>query len=349
LRRANAIYDAKLEAPDITRDLCQLDAPGLASPAPALGSARTLRPGQRLYAIGYGVGNAASISEGLVSAVHDAGTANERIQTTIPSARGLLGAGLYDEEARLVGVITASPKEAATVAFAVPADWVPEVSARGAAALAARNKPAATGGTAGTAGTASSAPGLPTPGTEWTYAVTDRQFGRKIADLTVRVLRADGVIVEEAVSAGGKDGRRVVNASETKFIEHRLSGDATIIEFAPYALARADGKLPDIGPATGYPLGGFSEWNVRSAMQGWESVTVAAGTFKAMRVDLSGERKQPAFTNISHTRTFKVTIWYAPEVKRFVRLEHRAFGGSISTAGQPIGFEVTELTSFAPR
>jgi S1-C subfamily serine protease len=138
VRRGNSIYDAKLEFPDIERDLCQLDVPGLTAPALTVGSARGLRPGQRLYVVGFSRGNEQSIGEGLVSAVSEAGSAKERIQTTVPAAPGLRGAGVFDEEARLVGVVTASPADAAASTFAVPADWLAELGARGGAALAAR-------------------------------------------------------------------------------------------------------------------------------------------------------------------------------------------------------------------
>jgi S1-C subfamily serine protease len=348
LRRGNTIYDAKLEFPDVERDLCQLDVPGLASPAPALGSARTLRPGQRLYVIGYGVGNAVSIGEGLVSAVHDAGAASERIQTTIPAARGLLGAGVYDEEARLVGVVTTSPKEAAAVTFAVPADWVPEIAARGAAALAARSKPAAaasaTGGTA--------APGLPAAGTSWTYAHVDRQYSRRQTDFNVQVLRVDGAVVEEAVSASaGASARRVVNSGELRILEQPFGSNVVLTELAPYLIAANGGKAPaDPGRVSGYPIGGagLAPWIYRALVQDWEQLTVPAGTFRVLRVEVNGDRERPAFTNVNNIGRFRITAWYAPEVKRYVRLEHRTWSGSISGAGQQSGDEAVELLKYIP-
>jgi S1-C subfamily serine protease len=146
LRRGNAIFDAKLEFPDVERDLCQLDVPGLSAPAPALGSARGLRPGQRLYVVGFARGNEQSLGEGLVSALADGGSDKERLQTTVPASPGLRGAGVFDEEARLVGIVTSSPRDAAASTFALPADWLAELAARGQAALAARASPPAAGG-----------------------------------------------------------------------------------------------------------------------------------------------------------------------------------------------------------
>jgi len=348
LRRGNTIYDAKLEFPDVERDLCQLDVPGLASPAPALGSARTLRPGQRLYVIGYGVGNAVSIGEGLVSAVHDAGAASERIQTTIPAARGLLGAGVYDEEARLVGVVTTSPKEAAAVTFAVPADWVPEIAARGAAALAARSKPAAaasaTGGTA--------APGLPAAGTTWVYGHIERIFGRRQTEITVQVLRVNGLVVDEALSAAsGQSMRRAIDAKEPRILEYQINSNAVLMELAPYLLAATGGKAPaDVNVTTGYPAGGHGipAWVYRTLVQDWEQVTVPAGTFRALRVEVAGRRASQPSGQGFVAGEFLITAWYAPEVKRFVRLEHRVKSGAFSSRGQVVGEDVVELLAYRP-
>jgi S1-C subfamily serine protease len=171
VRRGNSIYDAKLEFPDVERDLCQLDVPGLAAPAPVVGSVRALKPGQRLYVVGFARGNEQSIGEGLVSVVSEAGTGKERLQTTVPASPGLLGAGVFDEEARLVGIVTASPKDAAASAFAVPADWLAELAERGQAALAAHSKPAAPGSAAAVA---PAAPGHPASGTSRNYANHER-------------------------------------------------------------------------------------------------------------------------------------------------------------------------------
>jgi S1-C subfamily serine protease len=347
LRRGNTIYDAKLESPDVERDLCQLDVPGLSASAPVIGSARGLRPGRRLFVIGYGLGNAVTLGEGLVSAVHDAGAANERIQTTIPAARGLLGAGVYDEEARLVGVVTTSPKEAAATVFAVPADWVPEVAARGAAALAARSK------TAASTAAASASPGMPAAGTVWVYGFVDRQFSGRQTEISVQVLRVDGQVVEESVTAAaGQSARRVVSTADMRFHEHAVSSNAILLELAPYLLPANGGKAPvSIDGVTGYPQGGhgLAAWVYRTNVLEWEQVTVPAGTFRALRVEVDGRRERPPPTQNMVAGSFRITTWYAPEVRRIVRLEHRMWGGAFAVGrGQPIGEDVVELISYRP-
>lgn len=349
LRRGNTIFEAKLEHPDVERDLCQLDAPGLTAPAPAVGSARALRPGQRLYVVGFARGNEQSIGEGLVSVVSEAGTGKDRIQTTMPAAAGLLGAGVFDDEARLVGVVTSSPKDAAASAFAVPADWLAELAERGQAALAARSRPA----TSGTTTTAAATPGLPAPGTAWNYAYLERIYGRRQLDMQVRVLRVEGSVIEESVLVAGSssgDARRAINAPDFRFVTHALSREAGVTELAPYLLAAFGGKVPaDIGNPGGYPIGspGLPSWLARATVLGWEQVTVPAGTYKALRVRITGQRSAPIGGRTAFAGRFEMSVWYAPDVNRTVRQEHRVWtadGISPVLAAE----EVLELLAYRP-
>jgi len=346
LRQGNTIFDAKLEYPDVERDLCQLDAPGLPAAPLAAGTARGLRTGQRLYLVGFSRGNRPSLGEGLVSGVADAGTGKERIQTSIPGAASLLGAALLDEEGRLVGIATSTPKDAPATVYAVPADWLAELAARGKAALAARA--AAPAGVAASAG-----PGLPAAGTTWTYSYIEKAYGRRQVELSVRVLRVDGSIVEEAVTttgASGADTRRTVNAPESRFVLHALSRTASVTELSPYLLAALAGKTPGVIAAPGgYPLGspGLPSWVTQATVQGWEQVAVPAGTFKALRVDVSGRRGAPIGGRTTFAGRFTMSVWYAQDVKRIVRLEHRTWtadGISPSLAAD----EVLELVSYRP-
>jgi S1-C subfamily serine protease len=350
LRRGNTIYDAKLEFPDVERDLCQLDVPGLSAPTPAVGTARGLRTGQRLYVVGFSRGNEQTLGEGLVSAIADSGTGRQRIQTTVPASAGLRGAGVFDEEARLVGVVTFSPPDQPATAFAVPADWLAEVAGRGRAALAARAvaPEPVKGATA-----SSAAPGLPAAGTVWTYGFIEKIFSRRQIELSVRVMRADGSIVEEAVTAagsGGGDTRRAINAPDSRFVQHALSRTVSVTELAPYLLAASAGKAPaDIGDPGGYPIGspGLPSWIAKATVQGWDQVAVPAGTFKALRVDVTGRRARPIGGRSVEAGRFAMSVWYALEVKRIVRLEHRVWTAD-SLSESLAADEVLELLSYRP-
>ena len=329
LRNGNTIFDAKLEYPDVERDLCQLDVPGMSVAPLAAGTARGLRTGQRLYVIGFSRGNQQSLGEGLVSAISDEGTGKERIQTSVPASPGLLGAAVFNEEGRLVGIATNTPKDAPATVFAVPADWIAELASRGQAALAARTAaPAAA--SAPSASTSATAPGMPAAGATWTYAYLEKAFGRRQIEVTVRALRVDGAIVEEAVTSatGGGDTRRVVNAPEWRFVVHPLSRSASVVELSPYLLAASAGKAPaEDGQPSGYPIEspGLPSWIAKATIQGWEQVAVPAGTFRALRVDVTGRRSAPIGGRSSFSGTFKMSVWYAQDVRRIVRLEQKVW------------------------
>jgi hypothetical protein len=56
---------------------------------------------------------------------------------------------------------------------------------------------------------------------------------------------------------------------------------------------------------------------------GWESVTVPAGTFRALRLEIKERRLSQVRDGVFPDYRYH-TIWYAPEVKRFVRFEREA-------------------------
>lgn len=202
----------------------------------------------------------------------------------------------------------------------------------------------------GAAAGAPPAPGLPGAGTRWVYAFTDRQFGKQLGEVTVSVLRVEGATVEEALSSGAKDARRAVDARDARFYEHAVRGETQLVEFAPYLVAAREGKAPDvIGSGPGYPIGpsGLPGWRVSPQVQGWETVSVPAGRYKALRVEITGQRERDAFTNSPHAGRFRMSLWYAPEVMRVVRIEHQTFSGTLGQRGQQTGNDLVELVKFA--
>lgn len=336
LRRANAIYEAKLEFPDVERDLCQLSVEGLGAPAPIKGSARGLRPGQRVYVIGYTRGIEQSIADGLVSTIRDAGAANERVQTSVPAARGLLGAGLFDEEARLVGIVTASAKDAPNAAFAVPAEWLAEIAARGAAALAKRAERSATG-----------APGMPTIGATWRYQYVDRKYSRTNQEFTVRVTQVSGTSVQDSVAASNLGPQAAtIQASEPRFLQRQLAAGQSLLELAPYLLAANRNLAQDVlERPKDYPNNyALIDWAISVSSPDWESVSVPAGTYKALRVNVSGSRgiSDPARRAVEPQR-FQYSIWYAPDISRYVMIRHQA-----ETSVGPFTDTVIELLEYKP-
>jgi serine protease Do len=110
-------------------DLCSLSVPGLAAPSVNVGSVRSLRIGQRVYAIGAPYGLDLTISEGIVSSLRTlpAGTV---IQTTAPVSPGSSGGGLFDVSGNLVGIVTFQHRYGQNLNFAHPADWIGQMRTR---------------------------------------------------------------------------------------------------------------------------------------------------------------------------------------------------------------------------
>lgn len=154
-----------------------------------------------------------------------------------------------------------------------------------------------------------------------------------------------GCVVGVAVSPVMFVGGAIYGAASVDSVDsylYRLDADRTLTEFAPYLLAAGgENGLKSVAGAKGYPTGGESEWVTRSAPSVREQVTVPAGTFRALRFELHGRRRIPPFSSISVQR-FEVRVWYAPEVKRYVRLEHRSWLSS----RRSYAYDVVELLEY---
>ncbi|MEY4415615.1 MAG: hypothetical protein RIQ53_2908 [Pseudomonadota bacterium] len=125
---------ARLEAWDPPRDLCLLDAPGIAD-APAVERVPTtgVVVGQTAYAIGHPKGLDLTMSAGLVSSLRR-NTAGQLVlvQTSAAISGGNSGGGLFDERGRLIGLTTMVlvAADAQNLNFAIPADWIGELPRR---------------------------------------------------------------------------------------------------------------------------------------------------------------------------------------------------------------------------
>jgi hypothetical protein len=130
VRFADGTKSASVELADESLDLCRLSVPGLKAPPVAIGNVSALRTGQRVYAVGAPMGLDLTISDGIVSALREVedGTV---IQTTTPISPGSSGGGLFDLSGRLVGIMTFQHRYGQNLNFAVPADWIGQMRARG--------------------------------------------------------------------------------------------------------------------------------------------------------------------------------------------------------------------------
>jgi serine protease Do len=124
--RGGLRYAARWQAADIGRDLCVLDVPGLGARPVVLGKAAALSIGQAVTALGYtgGVGIQNSTGEVVRLHRHDGGRV---IQSSNFFNSGASGGGLFDDEGRLVGILTFRLRGGEAHYFAAPVEWVAQM------------------------------------------------------------------------------------------------------------------------------------------------------------------------------------------------------------------------------
>lgn len=118
--------------PDPSRDLCVLNtSTPFKLQAVEIAPIDGVRVGQRVYAIGSPHGLELTLSEGLVSALRPKAPGQLPIvQTSAAISSGSSGGGLFDDQARLVGVADSVSPGGQNLGFAYPAQWVMELPQR---------------------------------------------------------------------------------------------------------------------------------------------------------------------------------------------------------------------------
>ena len=117
-------WQATMANSDAYRDLCFLDVPGYQGPAVPMARADAARVGMRVLAVGYTDGRFA-VHSGQVKGLHTCPCDGGRvIQTSASFDRGASGGGLFDEEGRLVGILTFKSQAGGNFHFALPVGWL---------------------------------------------------------------------------------------------------------------------------------------------------------------------------------------------------------------------------------
>jgi len=188
---------------------------------------------------------------------------------------------------------------------------------------------------------------LPSVDTMWTYKLDDRIYGGGGTEVVMRVAGVTDTGIQELVTSETGSSERVVRIGDLKILQLPLGGSALLVEISPYLVASGDeGALLGSPSITGYPHGqtGLSPWRIRVTKWGWEQVSVSAGSYCALRIQIDGEREQQVFA-WGQDGEFSIIAWYAPEVKRLVRLEHKTWEPFSHKLNE---HKVLELVSFRP-
>lgn len=170
-------------------------------------------------------------------------------------------------------------------------------------------------------------PTLPRVGDTWEYrmrskwpTIPPRTYVHSVSAVSARE-------VTQAISIGGSaDGvaARQTLSPSTRFVEWRGQG-LYLLEFNPFLEAfgglqgtAAITNLPAMPPEN--PM--YGNWTTRGRVRGSESVTVPAGTFDTVKVELDSTRAPIESAGGRSREPVRVilTIWYAPEVKRIAKM-----------------------------
>jgi serine protease Do len=131
-QRANSIrllggsygQQATRQVSDVSHDLCVLHLQSEALRPAAIGSSRKLKVGDTVFALGFNAGASLSYQRGQVAELfeHDGAMV---IRTTAAFTRGASGGGLFDQDGKLVGILTFyRVARGETSYFAVPVEWL---------------------------------------------------------------------------------------------------------------------------------------------------------------------------------------------------------------------------------
>jgi S1-C subfamily serine protease len=118
-------FDARAQLADVDHDLCLLWVPRLDSRAVLLAASADLRVGQPVTAIGYGGATGIQASIGEVTGLHafDGGLV---IRSSAAFSGGASGGGLFDEDGRLVGILSFRLPARGAYFFSIPVEWLRE-------------------------------------------------------------------------------------------------------------------------------------------------------------------------------------------------------------------------------
>jgi hypothetical protein len=199
---------------------------------------------------------------------------------------------------------------------------------------------------------------LPMKGERWVYrssgkwSNSPRRTFEIVAQSVSNGLVTDALKILEPAGGGGELKRS--RGTQPDFVTWGSIG----FEFSPYFGAYLN--LAQQGTLKGFPTPDldprFGQWYSEAKMLGRETVTVPAGTFRAYKVEVWSSRSPTSLDSFTSTRRgfgssgdkmeptrVHYLIWYAPEAKRYVRMQ-RSVTSAANTESDKDLFELVSHT-----
>ena len=189
---------------------------------------------------------------------------------------------------------------------------------------------------------------LPRVGDTWDYRfrsiwknVEPRVYSHQVSAVSDREVRETMTYA----SGGDKTTESKSFGPDTRFVEWRGKGYA-FVEFNPFIDALGGLKPGIAWKSIAMPADDpfFGNWSTSGRAVDSSQVTVPAGTFKAIRVELNSNRAPTGSASMRTSEPVRIlqVIWYAPEVKRAVKLVRTVY----NTSGNRLDEDTYELVKF---
>ncbi len=185
---------------------------------------------------------------------------------------------------------------------------------------------------------------LPRPGESWTYRTSGKWPTSPRRDIVISVQSVNDGLVTDTLRADAEarivgDSRRAIG-SRPGF----LKWDQIGLEYSPYLGAFRD--LGTLGSLSDFPtpdVDTWGQWYSQAKVLGRETVSVPGGSFDAFKVEVWSSRSATGGATQAAIEPVRIhyLIWYAPEVKRYVKMQRRM----ISAASREIEKDVFELVA----
>jgi len=162
---------------------------------------------------------------------------------------------------------------------------------------------------------------VPSAGDTWRYQY--RSEWRTVAPQTIEYVvgEVSPTAIRDRMTVAGLPGADIKTFTSTIEEVNRALPGFVASEFSPYLQAFTSLAPGSSLPAPAMPRDAMFglPWSILVRVTGPERVTVPAGTFDAMRVDLKGSRPPYQLNTVAEPAYLYETVWFAPGPKRVVR------------------------------
>ncbi len=164
-----------------------------------------------------------------------------------------------------------------------------------------------------------------------------------------KVTAVSATEVRERVTVEGQPPQELTYRNGLTAVGVRY-GDVEKTEFAPYLSAfmklENGQRFGEVEFKAGRSYGYGHPWKLKARVVGEETVTVPAGTFKAIKVEVTGTRdtELTTYTSGMVANAIQHTLWYVPAIKRVVRQESNASTAAALWRGERDVYELVSYT-----